>query len=240
MTERAEDLQLAALFAFTVLCSLRDEWGGALVVACGLGPGGAALSIAANIAGAASLAIDERAEVCRAALRLGACDFVVNSVDEALRVLKNELRQRRPVSVALTLAESAALGELVERGVLPELFASFGADTGDAGRAAKAFAASGSLIVHFEDSFSALADAIDGSARLEAFALDRRLHLESFSFASAEELRVFDARLLDVIPAPDARRRWCVAAPRFFHRERPFRRVVYLTANELAQLKSGL
>jgi hypothetical protein len=35
-----------------------------------------------------------------------------------------------------------------------------------------------------------------------------------------------------VLPAGDVRRRWCAGAPPFFHRERPYRRVVYLTAAE--------
>ena len=34
---------------------------------------------------------------------------MVNSVDEALRVLKNEIRKHKPVSVALSMDEAAAL-----------------------------------------------------------------------------------------------------------------------------------
>jgi len=78
-------------------------WPGALILAIGLGPRGAAVSTAGNIAGAACLAIDPRPEACRAALLSGACDFIVNTVDEALRILKNQIRQRRPVSVGWRL-----------------------------------------------------------------------------------------------------------------------------------------
>ena len=123
MAERAEDFQVElALRAFSVLCALaedlgRKDWAGALMVGCGLGPGGPALALAGNIAGAGCLAIEAQAAVCRAALRSGACDFVVNSVDEALRILKNEIRQRRPVSVGLAMEPNAALKELMERGV---------------------------------------------------------------------------------------------------------------------------
>jgi urocanate hydratase len=109
MAERASDPQTEALRAFTVLTSLRPAtmdggWPGALILAIGLGPRGAAVSTAGNIAGAACLAIDPRPEACRAALLSGACDFIVNTVDEALRILKNQIRQRRPVSVALEAA----------------------------------------------------------------------------------------------------------------------------------------
>ena len=124
MAERAEDFQVEVLRAFSVLCALaedlgRTDWAGALMVGCGLGPGGSALALAGKLAGAGCLAIEARAAVCRAALRSVACDFVVNSVDEALRILKNEIRQRRPVSVGLAMEPNAALTELMERGVLP-------------------------------------------------------------------------------------------------------------------------
>ena len=243
MTERAEDLQLEALRAFTLLSSLRDNWGGALVVACGLGPGGAALSIAANVACAGCLIVDSRTEVCRAAMRLGACDFLVNSVDEALRVLKNEIRKGKPVSVALEMDEAAALAELVDRGVVPELFTAFRSDeqttaVADAARSvADRFADMGALIVDFDGELAAMEGAVESTRRLEGFTRRCQLHLESFLFASAEELRDFDARLLAIVPAGDPRHRWVATAPRFFHRERPFRRVVYLKAEECGRLE---
>ncbi len=251
MTERAEDLQLEALRAFTLLSSLRQDWGGALIVACGLGAGGQGLSIAGNIAGAGCLLIDERADVCRAAMRSGACDFIVNTVDEALRVLKNEIRQRRPVSVGLTLGAQAALEELVDRGVLPELFSATGGDAPVVGAGARAFAAMGAQVVDLDGSLAGVGDAMDGAARLGQLLRERGWGLESAVFASAEELRAFEARLgnqgwilrsaqndsledkvAEVLPAGDVRRRWCAGAARFFHRERPYRRVVYLTAAE--------
>jgi hypothetical protein len=247
MTERAEDLQLEALRAFTLLSSLRDNWGGALAVACGLGPGGAALSIAANMACAGCLTVDLRTEVCRAAMRFGACDFLVNSVDEALRVLKNEIRKHKPVSVALEMDEAAALAELVDRGVLPELFTAFRNDERTtavadavrrfAARFAGRFANMGALIVDFDGELAAMEGAVESTRRLEGFTRCCQLHLESFLFASAEELRDFDARLLEIVPAADPRHRWVATAPRFFHRERPFRRVVYLKAEECGRLE---
>jgi hypothetical protein len=236
MIERAEDLQTEALCAFTLLTMLQPEWGGALIVARVLGSGGQALSIAANIAGAGCLAIDARAEVCRAASRSGACDFIVNTVDEALRILKNELRQRKPVSIALQSREVAALEELLDRGVLPQVFTAFHGDE-DSSAFARRFAGIGSQIVDFDGTLTATDSAIDAAQRLEDFTREHGRRLESVTFASSEELQVFDTRLLEILQAPDARRTWCAAAPRFFHRERPFRRVVYLTAEELERLR---
>jgi urocanate hydratase len=239
MTERAEDLQTEALRAFTLLGTLKPDWRGALIVACGLGPGGSALSIAGNIAGAGCLGIDERPDVGRAALRSGACDFVVNTVDEALRVLKNEIRQRRPVSVGLTRGSTEALEELVGRGVLPKLFTVFRRDadalvpaTATWDRVMGTFGPLGTVIVDFDGSFPPLAGVLDAADRLDSFTTERGYHLESFAFGSAEELRAFDARLLQIVPATDMRHRWCASAPRFFHRERPYRRVVFLTKEE--------
>jgi urocanate hydratase len=247
MTERAEDSQTGALRAFTLLSALRPDWGGALVVCCGLGPGGSALSFAANVAGAGCLAIDARADVCRAALHSGASDFVVNTVDEALRVLKNEIRQRRPVSVGLTLDSTAALVELLDRGVLPELFAVFRRDadlvvpaTATWDRAMKAFKPLGTVVADLDQSFSGVEGILDARTRLAAFTNDRGLTLESVAFDSAEQLRVFDGKLLQIIPTTDPRHRWCAAAPRIFHRERPHRRVVFLTSEELGQATADL
>jgi len=205
MTERAEDLQLEALRAFTFLSWLRQDWGGVLIVACGLGQGGSALSIAGNVAGAGCLAIDQRAEVCRAAVRSGACDFVVNTVDEALRILKNEIRKRQPVSVALSMDETAAL----RFGALGAVVANFGQGSGIG---------------------------VDVDARLGEFTAQRGLSSAVLLFHDGEQLRVRDAELLQLIPPDDPRRRWLTAAARFFHRERPHRRVVYLTSAERERL----
>jgi len=242
MTERTEDSQAGALRAFTLLSALRQNWAGALIVCCGLGPGGSALSFAANIAGAGCLAIDARPDVCRAALRSGACDFVVNTVDEALRVLKNEIRQRRPVSVGLTLDSTAALDALVDRGVLPELFVVFRNDadavvpaTATWDRALQAFEPLGTVIADLDRSSSGVEGVLDARTQLENFTKERNLTLEAFPFDSTEELRAFDSKLLQIIPAADPRHRWCAAAPRIFHRERPYRRLVFLTGAEREQ-----
>jgi urocanate hydratase len=228
MTERAEDAQLATLRAFTFLTSLRPDWGGSLIVACGLSAGGEQFSIAANIAGAGFLAVESRPEACRASMRSGACDFIVNSVDEALRILKNEIRKRKPVSVALSMDETAALDELLERGVQPELFAAFGEATKSAA-AARRFNSLGATVAEFGPKSG---PGLNADARLEDFTTDREFALASFALPDAEQLRARDAELLQIVPPGDPRRRWFASAPRFFHRERPPRRLAYLTSAE--------
>jgi urocanate hydratase len=230
MTERAEDLQLEALRAFTLLSSLRPEWGGALIVACGLDLGGQALSIASNIAGAGCLILDRRADACRTAMRSGACDFIVNTVDEALRILKNEIRKHKPVSVALEMDEAAALDELIDRGVSPELYSTSaeGEVAAIADRAAQRFQAFGSSIVRFRGP----SGRVEADQILEEFVSRQGLTSVCFLLSNGEELRARDAELLQLVPPDDPRRRWLYTAPRFFHRERPHRRLVYLTMTE--------
>ena len=64
---------------------------------------GIAAVIAASVAGAASLCVDADADGLRQGLRSGFIDFVVGNLDEALRILKNELRRGLPVSVGLAV-----------------------------------------------------------------------------------------------------------------------------------------
>lgn len=108
---------------YAALTDLSAELGGWLLLYARLDADGIAVAMASNVAGAASLGLEPDPERAKAALRVGACDFVVNELGEALRVLKNEIRQRRGVSVALTGAVDATLAEIVARGVQPEVLA---------------------------------------------------------------------------------------------------------------------
>jgi urocanate hydratase len=228
MTERTEDAQSQALRAFLLLCALGQDWQGRLVLVQGLNAEGRAMSVAASIAGAACLALDSRAEVCRATLRAGACDFVVNTVDEALRILKNEIRKRKPVSVALAIPETAALAELGERGVIPDVFLISGGF--EAQDAASTLAALGTEVLGGE------VGKLPPEFTAEHYAVENGFQLQEYRFATAEELQSFDRGLAGVLPEADPRRRWASRAAGFFYRDRPHRRVAYLTADEAARL----
>ena len=56
---------------------------------------------AANIAGAASLSATADVATQKQAIRDGVVDFLVTSLDEAARILKNEIRKRQPVAVCV-------------------------------------------------------------------------------------------------------------------------------------------
>jgi len=80
-----------------------------------------ALLVAANIAGAASLSVAPDAARGKQALREGVVDFLVTTLDEALCILKNELRKRQTVAVCVTAEVESLEAEMRKRGVQPDL-----------------------------------------------------------------------------------------------------------------------
>ena len=95
--------------------------GGKLLYCGELNPDGFRLVRAANIAGAASLSASQDPEQQKRAIREGVIDFLVTSLDEALRILKNELRKRQGVAVGIALPPESVEREMIERGVVPDL-----------------------------------------------------------------------------------------------------------------------
>jgi urocanate hydratase len=96
--------------------------GGKLFYAGALTEPACAATVAANIAGAATLAASHDHPAAKQAMRAGQVDFLVNSLDEALRILKNEIRKRETVAVCVTAAPESLEQEMHDRGVQPDLF----------------------------------------------------------------------------------------------------------------------
>src|SRR5258706_6466126 len=94
---------------------------GKLIVSGGMGGMGGAQPLAATMTGAAFLGIDVDAERIKKRLRTGYCDFMVNTLDEALRILKNAVRKKENVSVGLVGNCADVIPELAERGVVPDI-----------------------------------------------------------------------------------------------------------------------
>jgi hypothetical protein len=144
MLDRGENLPLAldrnesAAFHFTLQV---ERLYAALIAAANPGPGAnsepglggkllyageldrqrRALLVAGNIAGAASLAVTADSAAQKQAVRDGVADFLVTSLDEALRILKNQIRKCETVAVCVAAAPEAVEREMLERGVLPDL-----------------------------------------------------------------------------------------------------------------------
>lgn len=95
--------------------------GGSLFYAGEMDDEGRALVVAANIAGAATLVASADIGAQKQAIREAIADFLVTSLDEALRILKNQLRKRETVSVCVAMAPADMEQEINERGVRPDL-----------------------------------------------------------------------------------------------------------------------
>ncbi len=94
---------------------------GKLIVSGGMGGMGGAQPLAATMTGAAFLGIDVDPERIKKRLKTGYCDFLVTTVDEALRILKNAVRKKENVSVGLVGNCADIIPELAERGVVPDI-----------------------------------------------------------------------------------------------------------------------
>jgi urocanate hydratase len=101
--------------------SFGGDLAGKLIVSGGMGGMGGAQPLAATMNGAAFLGIDVDAERIKKRLKTGYCDFMVNTLDEALRILKNAVRKKENVSVGLVGNCADIIPELAERGVVPDI-----------------------------------------------------------------------------------------------------------------------
>jgi len=98
-----------------------SDLAGKLVVTGGMGGMGGAQPLAATLNGAAFLGIEVDGERIKRRIRTGYCDICVNDLDEALRILKNAVRQKQAVSVGLIGNCAEIIPELARRGVVPDL-----------------------------------------------------------------------------------------------------------------------
>jgi hypothetical protein len=118
------DWLYAGLIQFTKThpgSGLEPGLGGSLLYAGELEGAGSELVVAGNIAGAASLVASADPARQRQAIRDGVIDFLVTSLDEALRIFKNEIRKQETVAVCVTEPPKVVEREMVELGVLPDL-----------------------------------------------------------------------------------------------------------------------
>ena len=171
--------------------------GGKLLFAGELDPAVCRLIRAANIAGAASLAATADAAQARQAMRDSAIDCVVNSLDEALRILKNGIRKRQPVAVGVTQAPATIVAEMQDRGVLPDLLPPLPPSVATPDYAS--FLAEGAQPVHEQPLVTGM-----------------KLLVIAVPQARAERQADFDSLLLDSLPPDDhVNRRWLRLSPRY-------------------------
>lgn len=223
------DLQRQTLRLYGELLARRESWAGLLVFACGEGVSATGLPAAVSIAGGTSLLLDPDAAAVKAVFRQGGVDFVVNTLDEALRVLKNEIRKHRPLSVALEGEVQPALAEMRDRGVLPDLQVSIGGTNDEVAE------------LGIERLRLASVDGVvTPSVRLEEWLMERGWSEIVLERAMNSELRELDARLLALLPDGEAQRRTWVQRIAHYQRPEPGgARVVWLTEAERAAVESS-
>jgi urocanate hydratase len=120
-TLQAERFYASLIFAMDSGEPPEPSLGGKLLYAGELDAEARALVVAANIAGAATLTASADAEARKQAMRDGVVDFLVTTLDEALRILKNEIRKRETVAVCVSQAPKTIAREMQERGVMPDI-----------------------------------------------------------------------------------------------------------------------
>ncbi|HWK73688.1 MAG TPA: urocanate hydratase, partial [Povalibacter sp.] len=102
----------------------RQHFGGNLagkwILTAGLGGMGGAQPLAATLAGASMLAIECRPERIAKRLQTRYLDIAAESLDEALKLIEDAARQRKPISVGLLGNAAELLPELLRRGVRPD------------------------------------------------------------------------------------------------------------------------
>ena len=224
--------QAAVYRRYVQLQSIRDEGfpgaaaeglAGLLLVCVGFSMEGAEIALATIISGGTFLGIDPSTEHLKAAVRNGACDFMVNTLDESLRALKNELRKKKALSVGLLGEASAILASMVERGVQPDLVAEPAAPNSEP-----------ALLTFIER----------GAIRVDTQATSRSQpggFIEvAWTAPSIADLRRIDQLALQQLPAEDSiHRRWLQHAPAYFHRQRPLQRVSGMRSDEVSRLAAA-
>jgi len=108
-------------FAAAAQKHFASDLSGKLVVTGGMGGMGGAQPLAATLNGGAFLGIEVDPERIKRRIRTGYCDICVNSLDEAIRILKNAVRQKHAVSVGLVGNCADVIPELARRGIVPDL-----------------------------------------------------------------------------------------------------------------------
>jgi urocanate hydratase len=227
VASKQSEHQFDTLCLYGALIEHREDWGGKLVLGCGANCVASGIPAAVSIAGGACLAIEADANAVKAAMRLGELDFVVNTLDEALRTLKNEIRQHRPLSVGLTANVDSTLNEAVERGVQPDMLLIGTNQPPESilqNASIRALEAAGMTIRQMTG---------DGNG------VSRSSHHAVFlPAANAAELKAIDEHLQSILPPADlSRRRWVQRVPKYLREARTVGRWIWLSDEEEQQLE---
>lgn len=223
-TRSVDSLQLRAHVFFLALANQAERYqfqqagaepslGGKLLYAGEINSDSQALVVAGNVAGCATLAATADSSIQKQVIRDGAVDFLVTSLDEALRILKNEIRKRNAVAVCVAARREVIEREMRERGVQPDIVLAGAA--GEQGRATD---------------FGA------GSVAVQTTEPEPGLVLVNWEVSEAPVrwMPKLDAIVLDCLPADSWEHRWVRLSPRYCGKTAMAQRTLYC-APQVAQ-----
>ncbi len=199
--------------------------GGKLLYAGEMDVHGRAMVIAGNVSGCATLAATADLAAQKLAIRDGVVDFVVTSLDEALRILKNEVRKCATVAVCVGAAPATVEREMIERGVLPDLvFEGLPGERRDVPDFGAAFGSGLNL----------------GSRKVELTAPDAGLAFVTWQAAQAAArwMPRLDAIAQDCLSSDRRAQRWIRLSPLYCGRSAQARRVLYCEQDLATQIIS--
>ena len=197
-----------------------------LIFHCGMDVFGTEAAIASVLFGASFLGIDADAALQKSAQKNRACDFLVNSLDEALRMIKIAVRKSQPIAVGLLADPADALAQLAARGVQPQYFFHPHTSPHITGRSALSI---------FEQRGALSLTPADQPVLFEEETL---LH---WTAATRSDLARIDALVLSSLTEEQAlTRHWLQHAPAYFLRQSPAERLSSLPTIQLSALCAAL
>lgn len=97
------------------------DWSGKWILTAGLGGMGGAQPLAATMAGASCITIECQRSRIEFRLRTRYVDVMAETLDEALALLEQSFKDKKPLSIGLLGNAADLLPEMIERGVRPDL-----------------------------------------------------------------------------------------------------------------------
>jgi urocanate hydratase len=97
------------------------DWSGKWILTAGLGGMGGAQPLAATMAGASCITIECQRSRIEFRLRTRYVDVMAETLDEALSLLEQSFKDKKPLSIGLLGNAADLLPEMVKRGVRPDL-----------------------------------------------------------------------------------------------------------------------
>ncbi len=97
------------------------DWSGKWILTAGLGGMGGAQPLAATMAGASCITIECQRSRIEFRLRTRYVDVMAETLDEALTLLEQSFKDKKPLSIGLLGNAADLLPEMVKRGVRPDL-----------------------------------------------------------------------------------------------------------------------